>query len=138
MIGDAMNETVRSLHDRVNAALLESGWETLNDLVGPDARMIGPKGFMIDRVTWMGVHREANTSRSGSERARPMCTSTTTPAPGSTSWIPFVYKGESHAGPVPGHPGLGHPPRPVATRRGAVHAAAVTDVRHVTDGSTHA
>jgi hypothetical protein len=51
----AVEELVRSLQDRVNAALLESDWATLNDLIAPDARIIGPKGFVIDRNTWIGV-----------------------------------------------------------------------------------
>ncbi|HEY1321724.1 MAG TPA: nuclear transport factor 2 family protein [Streptosporangiaceae bacterium] len=53
-------DTVRALQDQVNAALLGSDWETLNQLVSPDARIIGPKGFMIDRDTWVGVHQESH------------------------------------------------------------------------------
>jgi hypothetical protein len=51
-------DVVRALQDRVNVALLGSDWETLTSLVSPDARIIGPKGFMIDRDTWVGVHQE--------------------------------------------------------------------------------
>ena len=54
-----MDETVRTLQDRVNAALLASDWQTLNELIAPDARIIGPKGFIIDRNTWIGVHRDS-------------------------------------------------------------------------------
>jgi hypothetical protein len=54
-----MDETVRSLQDRVNNALLAGDWETLDKLLAPDARMIGPKGFVIDRDTWIGVHKES-------------------------------------------------------------------------------
>ncbi len=54
-----MEETVRTLQDRVNVALLESDWETLNELIAPDARIIGPKGFVISRDTWIGIHKES-------------------------------------------------------------------------------
>jgi hypothetical protein len=53
-----MEETIRTLQDRVNAALLASDWATLNDLVAPDARIIGPKGFTISRDEWIGAHQE--------------------------------------------------------------------------------
>jgi hypothetical protein len=53
-----MEETVRTLQDRVNAALLGSDWQTLNDLIAPDARIIGPSGFIIDTDTWIGVHKQ--------------------------------------------------------------------------------
>jgi uncharacterized protein DUF4440 len=52
-------DTVRALQDQVNAALLGSDWEKLNDLVSPDAQIIGPRGFLIDRDTWLGVHQES-------------------------------------------------------------------------------
>jgi len=52
-----MEETIRTLQERVNTALLESDWETLNDLVTPDARIIGPRGFIISRDEWIGVHQ---------------------------------------------------------------------------------
>jgi len=52
-------DTVRALQDQVNAALLGSDWERLNELVSPGARIIGPRGFLIDRDTWVGVHRES-------------------------------------------------------------------------------
>lgn len=54
-----MEDTVRTLQDQVNAALLGGDWETLTSLVAPDARIIGPKGFIIDRDTWIGVHQES-------------------------------------------------------------------------------
>ena len=52
-----MESTVASLQDKVNAALLGSDWEALNDLVAPDARVIGPRGFIIGRDEWIGVHQ---------------------------------------------------------------------------------
>ncbi len=54
-----MEDAVDTLQDQVNAALLGGDWETLNNLVAPDARIIGPKGFIIDRDTWIGVHKES-------------------------------------------------------------------------------
>jgi Domain of unknown function (DUF4440) len=94
-----VKETVRSLQDRVNAALLESDWETLNDLVAPEARIIGPKGFMIDRDEWIGVHQ-------GSEyqqvRLQPTETDLRTyDRAGIRVDIvdsECIYKGETHAG----------------------------------------
>ncbi len=50
---------IGGLQDRVNQALLSSDWETLDGLVAPDAQIIGPKGFLISRDVWIGVHREA-------------------------------------------------------------------------------
>jgi len=51
-----MKETVRELQDKVNAALLASDGQVLQDLVAPNALIIGPKGFIIDRDTWIDVH----------------------------------------------------------------------------------
>ncbi len=56
---DAMEETVRILQDRVNTALLGSDWRTLNELIAPDARITGPRGFIIDRDTWIGVPKDS-------------------------------------------------------------------------------
>ena len=53
------HDTVNGLQDKVNAALLDSDWDTLNDLVSPDAVITGPKGYTIDRQEWLGVHRES-------------------------------------------------------------------------------
>jgi hypothetical protein len=49
-------ETIRDLQDQVNRALLASDTRTLNDLVAPDARIIGLRGFLIGRDEWIGVH----------------------------------------------------------------------------------
>lgn len=49
---------VNSLQDRLNEALIAGDWDTLNDLVAPDALVTGPRGYLIDRDTWVGVHRE--------------------------------------------------------------------------------
>lgn len=54
-----MEETIRALQDRVNTALLGSDWQTLNELIAPDALIIGPKGFIISRDTWIGVRKDS-------------------------------------------------------------------------------
>jgi hypothetical protein len=98
-MGDGMEESVRSLQDRVNAALLASDWETLNDLVAPDARMIGPKGFMIDRDTWIGVHQESEYQQ---VRLQPAETEVHTYDRAGIRLdvvdSECLYKGETHAG----------------------------------------
>lgn len=52
-------DAVSELQDKLNAALLGSDWDTLNDLVAEDAVITGPKGFTIDREEWLGVHRQS-------------------------------------------------------------------------------
>jgi hypothetical protein len=54
-----VSDAIHALQDRVNAALLGSDWQTLNDLIAPEARIIGPKGYMIDRDEWIGHHQLA-------------------------------------------------------------------------------
>lgn len=51
--------TIDDLQHTVNQALLESHWETLHELVADNARIIGPKGFMIDRDTWIDTHQDS-------------------------------------------------------------------------------
>lgn len=52
-------DIVHALQDRVNAALLGSDWPTLHGLIASQARIIGPKGYMIDRDEWIGHHQLA-------------------------------------------------------------------------------
>jgi hypothetical protein len=52
-------ERIDVLMDQVNAALLAGDWETLEQMVAPSARIVGPRGFMITRDRWIGVHKEA-------------------------------------------------------------------------------
>jgi hypothetical protein len=54
-----MSDVIDDLQDRVNAALLGGDWQTLSEMIAPDARIIGPRGYIIDRDTWIGVHRES-------------------------------------------------------------------------------
>nr|WP_296064298.1 nuclear transport factor 2 family protein [uncultured Actinoplanes sp.] len=51
--------TIDDLQGRVNRALLDGDWRTLTDLVAADAVITGPRGFVIDRDTWISVHRES-------------------------------------------------------------------------------
>lgn len=55
----AGRDTINALQDRVNAALLGSDWPTLHELIAPEARVIGPKGYMIERDEWIGHHQLA-------------------------------------------------------------------------------
>lgn len=50
-------ETIRDLQEEVNRALLCSDWATLDRLVAADARIVGPRGFMISRDEWIDAHR---------------------------------------------------------------------------------
>lgn len=55
-----MEDKIRTLQDRVNEAMLGSDWGTLNELIAPDARIIGPRGFIISRDEWIGAHQESD------------------------------------------------------------------------------
>lgn len=52
-------DTVHEMQDKVNAALLGADWDTLDELVAPDAVITGPRGFTIDRDEWITVHQES-------------------------------------------------------------------------------
>ena len=52
-------EQVNQLQDQANRALLDGDWRSLERLVAPGARIVGPRGFMITRDRWIGVHQEA-------------------------------------------------------------------------------
>jgi len=71
----------------------------LTDLVAPDARIIGPKGFIIGRDEWIGVHKESEYQQ---VRLEPIETDVHTY---DHTGIRFdvmesecTYKGETHAG----------------------------------------
>lgn len=53
------SERVDRLQDEANQALLDNDWQTLERLVAPGARIVGPRGFMISRDSWIGVHQES-------------------------------------------------------------------------------
>jgi hypothetical protein len=55
-----MEETIRTLQDQVNAALLASDWQTLTTLVAPHAHIIGPRGYSISRDEWIDVHQSGD------------------------------------------------------------------------------
>ena len=52
-------EWVNRLQDKANRALLDHDWTTLESLVAPGARIVGPRGFLISRDRWIGVHQES-------------------------------------------------------------------------------
>jgi hypothetical protein len=52
-------EWVDRLQDKANQALLDHDWPTLEHLVAPGARIVGPRGFLISRDRWIGVHQES-------------------------------------------------------------------------------
>lgn len=70
----------RSVIDRLEGqdreaqtALLASDANTLQRLVAADALIIGPKGFIINRDTWISVTRSRRTSNSSSSRPETEC-----------------------------------------------------------------
>ncbi len=54
-----MKEKINGLQERLNVALLRSDVETLSQLVAPEARIIGPRGFLISREEWIGVRMDS-------------------------------------------------------------------------------
>ena len=52
-------DQVNQLQDQANRALLDGDWRALERLIAPGARVVGPRGFMITRDRWIGVHQEA-------------------------------------------------------------------------------
>lgn len=54
-----MGVDFQELKENLNRALLASDGKTLHELVAPEARIVGPKGFLISREEWIGVHAES-------------------------------------------------------------------------------
>ena len=52
-------ERVNRLQDKANQALLDHDWPTLERLIAPGVRIVGPRGFLISRDRWIGVHQES-------------------------------------------------------------------------------
>jgi hypothetical protein len=80
-----MKEAIRTLQNRVNAALLESDWETLNDL---SPRTLG--SYARGASSSIGTSGSASTgpaptNRSSCNLPRQICARTTASASGSTS-----------------------------------------------------
>jgi hypothetical protein len=50
-MNDDRSALIDTLQDRVNQALLTGDWQTLSDLVAPDALITGPRGYLIGRDT---------------------------------------------------------------------------------------
>jgi hypothetical protein len=53
-----VREEINGLQERLNVALLRSDVETLSQLVAPEARIVGPRGFLISREAWIGVRMD--------------------------------------------------------------------------------
>ena len=49
-------DTVTDCQRRLNDALADGDAARLEELVAPDCRIIGPKGFLIAKDEWIGVH----------------------------------------------------------------------------------
>ena len=121
-----MEQAVRTLQDRVNAALLGSDWQALDELVSPNAPIIAPEGVIITRDKWIGVHNESDYQPVRLE------TSETDVHTYDHAGIRFdvvdsecTCNGGNRRRSLPGHPGLGHRPRQMAARGGAVHLAVI-------------
>jgi ketosteroid isomerase-like protein len=55
-----MNSTIRQLQDDFHAALLGGDAAALEAMVASECRIIGPKGFFIDRDEWIGTHQDSD------------------------------------------------------------------------------
>ncbi len=138
-----MEETVRILQDRVNTALLGSAWRTLNELIAPDARIIGPRGFIIDRDTWIGVPKDSKYQQVRLEPTETDAAPTTTPASGSTSSSPNANTRAkpSPAGsglPSSGSPTTGVGSSPRSSTRPFVTGDTTTPIRTARPGARYA
>jgi hypothetical protein len=51
-----VEKTIAQCQERLNRALVDGDPEALEELVAPDCRIIGPKGFIIAKDEWVGVH----------------------------------------------------------------------------------
>jgi ketosteroid isomerase-like protein len=51
---------IRDLQSQVDSALLARDSGTLQRLVADDCRIIGPRGFQIDKAQWIGAHEESD------------------------------------------------------------------------------
>jgi ketosteroid isomerase-like protein len=54
-----MEIAIRQLQDEFHAALLRGDAGVLDSMVADDCRIIGPKGFFIDRKEWIGTHEDS-------------------------------------------------------------------------------
>jgi Domain of unknown function (DUF4440) len=54
-----MEDTIRQQQDDFHAALLRGDAWVLDSMVADECRIIGPKGFYIDRDEWIGTHKDS-------------------------------------------------------------------------------
>lgn len=55
-----MESTVRQQQDDFHAALLRGDADLLAMMVAEECRIIGPKGFFIDRDEWIQTHKDSD------------------------------------------------------------------------------
>jgi ketosteroid isomerase-like protein len=55
-----MESAIRRLQDDFHAALLRGDAAVLDSMVADQCRIIGPKGFYIDRDEWIGTHKDSD------------------------------------------------------------------------------
>jgi hypothetical protein len=56
MTTTALEDTIDRAQQRLNEALVDGDAATLTELVSPDCRIIGPKGFIVAKDEWINVH----------------------------------------------------------------------------------
>ena len=54
-----MDADIRRQQDEYHAALLRGDASVLSSMVAEDCRIIGPKGYYIDRDEWIGTHQDS-------------------------------------------------------------------------------
>jgi uncharacterized protein (TIGR02246 family) len=57
--GTRMKPSVRHVQEALIAALLHGDAQTLDTVIAPDCRIIGPRGFVTTRDEWIGAHQES-------------------------------------------------------------------------------
>jgi ketosteroid isomerase-like protein len=55
-----MGKSIRELQDDFHAALLRGDAGVLDNMVADECRIIGPKGFYINRDEWIGTHKDSD------------------------------------------------------------------------------
>lgn len=54
-----MDSSIRQQQDEFHAALLAGDAGVLHSVVAPECRIIGPKGYYIDRDEWIRIHKDS-------------------------------------------------------------------------------
>jgi hypothetical protein len=122
-----MENTLRQLQDDFHAALLRGDAGVLDSMVADECRIIGPKGYFIDRDEWIGTHKDSDYEQVRLEsRDVELRMYGNTAIRWEGSGLALRLQGRDHRRPLPCRAGLGpadgHPP--VAAGHHAVHATA--------------